>query len=297
MAERGLSSARASGPTKQIVTFLLLTLIGSTIAIVLIYRVGGLSAGYGIPVFLLMWVPGLAALITSYVYTRSIRELGLGTLGPARYLLIGYFLPVAYLIVVYGVVWLTGLGVLNTEPLTQAAPLWAVLFQLATSGVAGAVVSAAGEEIGWRGLLAVQVFRLTTFTRTALITGAIWAVWHLPLLFAGYTSGTPFPYAFACFFVSIIGISFVVTYLRLASKSVWPCVVLHASHNLFIQGLFDPLTADAGYTPYVTTEFGIATAAVVAVVGVIFWRRGRVLDSVKQLETTEHSLPGPAPAS
>lgn len=284
MAEQELSRARVSEPRKQIITYLVLTLIGSAIVIVFIYLAGGLSAGYGIPVLLLMWMPGLAALITSYVYTHSFRELGLGTLGPARYLLIGYFLPVAYLIFVYGVVWLTGLGVLNTEGLTQAGPLWAVLFQFATSGVAGAMVSAAGEEIGWRGLLAMQVFRLTTFTRTALITGAIWAVWHLPLLFVGYTSGTPFLFAFACFFVSVIGITFVFTYLRLASNSVWPCVVLHASHNLFIQGVFDSLTADAGYTPFITTEFGIATAVVLAFVGVIFWRRGRALDSAKQLE-------------
>ena len=85
-------------------------------------------------------------------------------------------------------------------------------------------------------------------------------------------------------FVSVIGISFVVTYLRLASNSVWPCVVLHASHNLFIQGVFDRLTADAGYTPFITTEFGIATAVVLALVGVIFWRSGRAMDSAKQLE-------------
>ena len=184
-------------------------------------------------------------------------------------------------------VWLTGFGVLNTDPITQVAPLWVFLLLKATTGVASGMVFTAGEEIGWRGLLAPQMFRLTTFTRTALITGVIWAVWHIPLMFMGYSSGTPFPFAFACFFVMVIGISLAQTYLRLTSHSVWPCIVLHASHNLFIQNVFDPLTKDAGFTPYITTEFGIGTAIAIAIVGVIFWRKGKRLDSAKQLQTTE----------
>jgi hypothetical protein len=38
---------------------------------------------------------------------------------------------------------------------------------------------------------------------------------------------------------------------------VWTAVIFHASHNLFLQEVFDPLTVDKGKTQYWTTEFGL----------------------------------------
>ena len=89
------SPTQVSEPTKQIISFLVLTLIGSAILTFIIYQAGGIAAYGGAYVLILMWMPGLAALMTSYAHTRYVRELGLGTLGPARYLLIGYLVPVA----------------------------------------------------------------------------------------------------------------------------------------------------------------------------------------------------------
>jgi membrane protease YdiL (CAAX protease family) len=281
MATQACSRTQLSEPLRQIITFLVLMTIGSAIMVLIIYQAGGLRAYDGTLVHILMWMPGLAGLITSFAYTRNFRELGLNTLEPARYLLIGYLVPVAYLLITYAIVWVTGLGILNTDAATQQVPLWAFLFDSATNGVARALFSTAGEEIGWRGLLTCQMFRLTSFTRTALITGVIWWVWHLPLMPLGYSSGTPLWYAVPCFLIAVVGISFVQTYLRLKSGSVWPCILLHASHNLFIQGIFEPLTKNAGFTPYLTTEFGIATAIALAVVGVIFWRLGKRLDAAQ----------------
>jgi uncharacterized protein len=65
-----------------------------------------------------------------------------------------------------------------------------------TPGLLGGIFLALGEEIGWRGLLVPQLARLTTFTKTALLSGGIQAVWHWPfVLFAGFSSaadrGTP----------------------------------------------------------------------------------------------------------
>lgn len=67
--------------------------------------------------------------------------------------------------------------------------------------------------------------------------------------------------------------SFVIGWLRLRTRSVWPCAVLHASHNTFVQGSFAPLTADTGVSRYVTTEFGAGLAIVIAVTGYLFWAR------------------------
>jgi hypothetical protein len=53
--------------------------------------------------------------------------------------------------------------------------------------------------------------------------------------------------------------------------SLWPAVLRHAAHDAFIQGYLNPLTADAGPTPHIIVEFGLALAG--AIVGVIFRHR------------------------
>ena len=66
----------------------------------------------------------------------------------------------------------------------------------------------------------------------------------------------------------VVASSFVCAWLRLKSGSLWTAVIPHASHNLYIQDIFDPLTQDRRITKYVTTEFGIGLA-----VAYYFWRR------------------------
>jgi uncharacterized protein len=92
------------------------------------------------------------------------------------------------------------------------------------------------------------------------------------LLFADYNSGTPWWFALSCFAVMVVAISVVLTWIRLRSNSVWPCAIFHASHNLFIQGFFSPLTATKGrWTPYAVDEFGVAVPAVAIVFAILFW--------------------------
>ncbi|HUX16074.1 MAG TPA: CPBP family intramembrane glutamate endopeptidase, partial [Phycisphaerae bacterium] len=57
------------------------------------------------------------------------------------------------------------------------------------------------------------------------------------------------------------------------SGSLWTGALLHASHNLFIQGVFDRMTANTGHTAWITGEFGIALALAAVVVGVTFWTK------------------------
>jgi hypothetical protein len=53
---------------------------------------------------------------------------------------------------------------------------------------------------------------------------------------------------------------------------VWPAVLLHGSHNLYVQGVFDRATVDTGPTEFWIGEFG-AGLAVVAVVVALLSRR------------------------
>jgi membrane protease YdiL (CAAX protease family) len=273
------------GSWNRIGFYLLLTFAFSSVFYFLIIRAGHLGAGHGLYVLGLMWSPGLAGLISRYRFEGSLRNHG-WRWGGARYQWTSYLLPIVYGGAVYLLVWATGLGgfdgaaFLNGHPtlarlgLPAGARLALSIAFVGTAGMIASSISALGEELGWRGFLVPELAKVTTFTRTALLSGLVWSFWHYPiLLFADYNAGTPAPYALACFTVMVLGLAFAFAWLRLKSGSVWTGMILHASHNLWIQGIFDRLTVDTGRTKYVIGEFGIGLALAAVVVGWLFWRR------------------------
>jgi uncharacterized protein len=260
--------------TRELATFLILTFGLSTIFYVLFARAGTLTAGGGSYVFMLMWCPGVSALATRLIYQRNVRGEG-WKWGPTRYEIIGYLLPVVYAVAAYGAVWISGFGGVDLGRFHASAWRFIIL------GILTSLVYALGEELGWRGFLVPKLAEGLTFTRTAFVSGLIWSVWHIPLIiFAGYNGGTPAAYSIACFVVMVVGISFPMAWLRLRSRSVWPTAIMHASHNLFIQGFFDTVTVNTGKTKYLLSEFGAVLALAAVVTGFIFWRlRYRLADS------------------
>jgi len=270
---------------KKIVVFLVLMMGLSSI-----FYKGILKSGM-VPSYTLglMWSPGLAALITQLIFTRSLRGLGWKP-GNPRYLLLAYALPIRYGVLVYGIVWLSGIGPLDVPGFLttvegtfslhsgpDGVPAAIFILILGTAGVFTSCFSALGEEIGWRGFLVPELTKVTSFTKASLVSGVVWTLWHAPIiLLADYNNpGVSRIFGLICFAFLVIGSSFVYAWLRLKSNSLWPAVLLHASHNLFIQGIFTPLTGETALTPYVIDEFGVGLALAGIVLGVIFWRKGR----------------------
>jgi uncharacterized protein len=211
--------------------------------------------------------PGLAALVTVFAFQRNLKGIG-WRLGKPRYLLIGYGLPLVECSLVYGLVWLIGLGGLKGDVLGVVETLLAI-----TPGIVVGILPALGEEIGWRGLLVPQLARLTSFTRTALLSGVIQAVWHWPfVLFAGFSSPAPWWFALTVLTITVTLAAFPAAWLRLRSGSVWPVVLAHASFNLYVQSGFNPLTRDTGITEYIVDEFGAAFILSGTVIAYVFWR-------------------------
>jgi len=255
----------------EIAVFLGLTFALSSIFYFLILRSGDLSAGGGSLTMGLMWCPGIAAMATLVWFRRSLRGLGWGA-GPWRFWFWGYGSPILYAGVVYGIAWATGLGAIDQEVSQRLTATR--LLTLIPLGTAMSGLTALGEELGWRGFLTPRLHARLGFSRSTLVTGMIWAAWHYPLLlFAGYNSGTPWWFGLTCFTIMVVGISFLFAWLRLTSGSVWPAVWLHASHNLYIQGFFDRLTADTGPTEWWISEFGAGLALAALGVWLIVLKR------------------------
>ena len=253
-------------------TYLALTLSLSAIFWYLVIA----GKGQGHPLILyLMWCPGISAIITRLIYQRNVRGQGWKP-GQPRWLALGYFLPVAYAAIAYGVVWLTGQGGVDLARFTTPVFTFVVLGSLQST------LSATGEEIGWRGFLVPALAQRFSFTKTAILSGLTWSLWHYPLIIlANYNAGTATWWALLCFTIMVVGISFAFAWLRLRSGSVWPAALMHASHNLFIQGFLDRVTVDTGRTLWLTTEFGAALAIAGAITAFLFWRRRGAVSSAQ----------------
>ena len=234
-----------------------------------------------------MWSPALAAFATKRIFGESVRDLP-WKWGDARYPWLGYLIPILYTVPVYAIVWMSGLGAFNLASLTKTTEsfgwqnfptsLALALFVVVTAslGMVGKLSRALGEEIGWRGFLVPELAKVTSFPMVALISGLMWAAYHYPvLLFGDYNAGGPAWFGLSCFTVMVVADSFILAWLTLRSRSLWPAAISHASHNLFIQSIFTPLTRDTGPTKYIIDEFGVGLVVTVGIGALVAWRLPR----------------------
>ncbi|MGW7413686.1 CPBP family intramembrane glutamic endopeptidase [Streptomyces sp. NPDC054863] len=112
---------------------------------------------------------------------------------------------------------------------------WSGLGTWAAAAVAGMLVSLPlffGEELGWQGFLFPRLVReggTAGLVRAYVLTGAAFALWHLPtLLMGGQYPGRSWYVTVPAMVVSCVLVLPVFTWLRLRSGSVVPAVVGHA---------------------------------------------------------------------
>jgi len=269
----------------QVATYILCVFLFSSLFYFLILRGHKLGAAGGMYVVGIMWCPALSAFATLKLNGRPLSDLRWKW--PAKkYALLGWFIPLLYSTIAYLIIWICGFGAfpnrdtmnhLVTRMNLGASPVVSTIVYVLLIGTFGMVEGMAtglGEEIGWRGFLVPELFKTTSYTTTAFISGLVWACWHYPILIWGdYNSGTPARYGLSCFTVMVVSIAFIFAWLRLKSGSLWTAALLHASHNLYVQDIFTPLTRNTGKTPWYIDEFGAVLPLVAAAFAIYFWRR------------------------
>ncbi len=63
-------------------------------------------------------------------------------------------------------------------------------------------------------------------------------------------------------------------------------VILHASHNLFVQSIFSPLTKDTGNTKYFIGKFGVVLPIVCLCFAIYFWRKcSQLINNTTEIRT------------
>lgn len=285
MNDTQLQSIPSGAVKKGLILFLAFTAIFAAAASLLVIDMG-FKRHY---VAIMMWTPALAAFLTCKILKVRIASLGWGW-GDSRWQVLSFVLPIIYGLLAYAIIWTGGLGgFLDPKFLQEAghhlglvgwSPAATVAMGVVIFGAVGMIwhmATALGEEIGWRGFLTPQLLRITSFPVASLITGLIWLIWHLPLIyFTKYNAGPiDLHIQVMNFGLMVVGMSFIMTYIRIRSGSLWTATVLHAAHNAYILSILQPMTTQYEETWRYANEFGHVLPAVVAVFGLYFWYRAR----------------------
>lgn len=273
---------------RALVVFLILLILFSCIFNIVMINWGHSSIDLIMGV---MWSPGLAAICTCLFLRRKISSLP-WKWGEWKWNRQAYLMPIAYGLVIYLPVWLFGLGGSgfgNEDTMQKWSAnivgennfsTWSTVFNvlmLMSFGVIASASRALGEEIGWRGFMIWEMRKLMPFWAVGLISGLIWAVWHWPaILFSDYNAGEGnFVLQMMLFTVSVVSIGVVLAYYSFKSNSLWPAVILHSSHNLYIQKIFTPITINGPTSHFYIDEFGIMLPIIMTLMALYFLHRAK----------------------
>ena len=126
-------------------------------------------------------------------------------------------------------------GVSSALDPSTLPPAWLLLVIALVSGIIGGfsfnAIAALGEEVGWRGWWASQR-QGQNFWVNAVVIGAIWGLWHLPINMVGYNyPGANRVAACSMFVVYCICAGSLLLELRNRSHSIYPAAVAHSTIN------------------------------------------------------------------
>jgi membrane protease YdiL (CAAX protease family) len=123
------------------------------------------------------------------------------------------------------------------------------------------------EEIGWRGTLLVRL-RPLGIHPAIILTAVVWYLWH-PQFFL---NDNPWLVK-VVFLVNLVLLSYVMGWVFFQTRSIWPCVVIHALHNL-LYGLGVFRTKDDASGIWGSIVFMGALLLVTTVLWLLFRPRG-----------------------
>lgn len=268
---------------KEIITFIIVLTILSSASFIIVSLLKIPNAQNSIYFIGYAFSPALAGFITALIYNRNLKGFG-WQWGKSKYQLLSYFLPFFYGLLVYGFIWIFKIVPINHDflnKLTNTKGLAIELLIFATYGVIIRGIGAFGEELGWRGFLLPRLMKLTNFTYSSFIIGLIWTIWHIPIiLFTSYGKNIGV-FGILLSAIGAIAACFMINWIRLKSGSVWTSVMIHASHNKYIQNLYDPLTSNTANSNLITGEFGIGLTIIFIILGLLFWRFRNMVENKK----------------
>lgn len=114
-----------------------------------------------------------------------------------------------------------------------------------------------GEELGWRGFLTPRLVALMG-RPGVLVAGAIWALWHLPLILLGYNYGAQPLVGMLVWIPLCMAFSVLLTALRNRGGAIWPAALAHGALNQLATLLTGTVLVTARFTPLIDGAAALA---------------------------------------
>jgi membrane protease YdiL (CAAX protease family) len=246
---------------RGVVWFLVLCFAGSWPLWCVAYFGFGLSMANPLVQLPMAFTPAIAAIVVRRWITREgFADAGLRPRVRAlwRWYLVAWCGPVLLTVATFGLAFC--LGRWEFDPVVGTLPLL-MLMSLAL------VWAYWGEEFGWTSFLRSRIFPGRP-AAAAWCTGLIWAVWHWPLPFVGYTHFDRPLLVIPLWTVSFMVQQVALSWLYRRTGSVWVASLAHAGNNMVI-GLAtgEWLTGVGEITVILLTTAPLAVAC-----AVVWWR-------------------------
>jgi membrane protease YdiL (CAAX protease family) len=266
------------------------------------------NAGLAVPTWasplILMWIPGTVSIVLRLVQREGFTDAGFRAspfslwmwsyLGPMAIATLTYLLPIV-------------LQQVQLSPYLQQQSMFGPFpFKLhwwdsnlgsfgllaqrfivtASLGITIGFVCGLGEEIGWRGYLLPRLIQ-GHVQYPILASGIIWAIWHMPFVLITFRHEryiTALLYALLCLSFGVF-----VSWLRLASRSVFVAAMAHASYNSFYQDFFDHSFVGP-FKWFWAGEVGLLASGWFLIVALWLYRSGRIKSLLSQAQSCPEFL-------
>jgi CAAX protease family protein len=161
-AERTTPEHSLRRARRGLAIYLTCVIVGSAAVELAMSRNGSSIAAQGVPVAVLMWIPGLASVIARLALREGFRDVSfrLGGRAGLKFVAVGWGFPVAVGAAAYGVAGVAGFAEMTPPQLDHFPQVTSVAIKFVLSLVLGltlltlvGTLTAAGEEIGWRGYM------------------------------------------------------------------------------------------------------------------------------------------------
>ncbi|WP_439873525.1 CPBP family intramembrane glutamic endopeptidase [Bacillus mycoides] len=235
-----------------------------------------------------MFTPAISSILTRIILKEGFKDVSfsLGNLKIWKGIGFALLIPMVICGITYSIAWLSGIARFQHPEGGMLEPIYNILglqylpepfsfiYLVVLSGIFGSLLNlipVLGEEMGWRGYMLTRLVD-AEFSRPILISGLIWATWHVPIVIAGlYVEGPSLVLSVLGIYFCIVPFSYITAYLRLITGSVWPSVIIHTTWNAIIQGPF--ARASTGYqTEIWIGESGLITAIIILITAIIMSR-------------------------
>lgn len=236
---------------------------------------------------ILMWIPGLLAMLFRIIFKEGFFDVG-WKIGKPVYWALAFAVPFLMATLTYlmgyifgivsfdanslhGAMFVDQYGVLPaTWPMFTPDSLFLRLLiklgVVATLGMLPEFIFALGEELGWRGYLQLRLLK-SNLPIPLIICNLIWSLWHFPWLM--YQN----PLEIFLFILMVLLLGIWIGWLRIKSGSVWVAAMAHAAHNGFLLTLYS--SSFHINKPFWVSEAGVFPILVYGLVLVFVLLRGK----------------------